>query len=240
MRLRWAWREQLLIVAPATIAVVVAFVIAFQWVKPAPPSRIVIATGRPDGAYHRFAQQYATRLAREGITLEIRETTGSVENIHLLEDPRSGVDIGFVQGGTAAAAKSEALVSLGSLYFEPLWVFSRAAPGPTDLRGLRSRRLAIGPEGSGTRAVALTLLSANAITAATAQLLPLTGVDAVVALRQDVVDTVFLIASPGSPAVKEMLLTPGIALLSFPRADAYTLRFPFLTKVAVPVGGLSL
>ena len=240
MKGRWAWKEQLAVVGPATIAVIVAFIVAFQWVKPAPPSRAVIATGRTDGAYYRSAQQYRERLAREGIRLEIRETSGSVENIRLLEDPASGVDLAFVQGGTGSAAKTESLVSLASLYFEPLWVFSRTAPGPTDLRALRGRRLAVGPDGSGTRAVALTLLAANGITETTARLLPLTGTDAVQALRRGAVDTVFLVAGPSSPAVKEMLRTPGIELLGFPRADAYTKHFPFLTKLVLPAGGLSL
>jgi TRAP transporter TAXI family solute receptor len=240
MKVRWAWKEQLAVVGPATIAVIIAFIVAFQWVKPAPPNRAVIATGRPDGAYYRFAQQYRERLAREGITLEIRETSGSVENIQFLEDPASGVDLAFVQGGTGSAAKTESLVSLASLYFEPLWVFSRTSPGPTDLRALRGRRLAVGPDGSGTRAVALSLLAANGITETTAHLLPLTGTDAVEAIRRGAVDTVFLVAGASSPAVKEMLRIPGIELLGFPRADAYTKHFPFLTKLVLPSGGLSL
>jgi TRAP transporter TAXI family solute receptor len=237
---RWAWKEQLAVLGPALIAVIIAFVVAFQWVKPAPPKRVVIATGRSDGAYYRYAQQYRERFAKAGITLEVRETSGSVENIRLLEDPKSGVDIAFVQGGTASVAKSDSLVSLASLYFEPLWVFSRTAPGPTDLRELRGRRLAVGPEGSGTRVVALTLLAANGITEATARLLPSTGMEAVQALRAGAIDTVFMIAGPSSPAVKEMLHTPGIELLGFPRAEAYTRHFPFLNKLVLPAGALSL
>src|SRR6266540_418514 len=240
MTWRWAWREQLSVIGPAAVLAIVAFVVAFQWVKPAPPSRVVIATGRSDGAYHRFAQLYRERLARERITLDIRDTSGSVENIRLLEDPASGVDIAFVQGGTGGAAKTDSLVSLASLYFEPLWVFSRTAPGPSDLRAMRGRRLAIGPEASGTRAVAQTLLAANGLTEATGRFSPLTGIDAVRALRRGEMDTVFLIASAESETVKEMLRSPGIALLSFPRADAYTKRFPFLTKLVLPAGGLSL
>jgi TRAP transporter TAXI family solute receptor len=240
MKWRGAWREQLSVVGPAVVLAAVAFVVALQWVKPAPPSRVVIATGRSDGAYHRFAEQYRERLARERITLEIRQTSGSVENIRLLEDPTGGVDIAFVQGGTGAAATTTGLVSLASLYFEPLWVFSRTAPGPSDLRGMQGRRLAVGPEGSGTRAVAQTLLAANGLTEVTARMSPLTGLDAVKALRRGQVDTVFLIASPESAMVKEMLLTRGLALLSFPRADAYTKRFPFLTRLVLPAGGLSL
>jgi TRAP transporter TAXI family solute receptor len=240
MKWRWAWREQLAVIAPAVVLAIVAFVVAFQWVKPAPPSAVVIATGRSDGAYHHFAQQYRERLARERITLEIRETSGSVENIRLLEDPTSGVDIAFVQGGTGVAAKTDGLVSLASLYFEPLWVFSRTAPGPSDLRAMRGHRLAVGPDGSGTRAVVQTLLAENGITEATARFSPLTGIDAVLALRRGEVDTVFLIASADSATVKEMLRSPRIDLLSFPRADAYAKRFPFLTKLVLPAGGLSL
>ncbi|HEX6209829.1 MAG TPA: TAXI family TRAP transporter solute-binding subunit [Methylomirabilota bacterium] len=240
MKGRWAWREQLAVVGPAAVAAVIAFVVAFQWVKPAPPSRVVIASGRADGAYYRFAEQYRALLAREGITLEVRETSGSLENIRLLEDPASGVDIGFVQGGTAAGTTTDSLASLGSLYFEPLWVFSRAAPGPTDLHELRGRRLAVGPEGSGTRSLALVLLAANGITAETARFLPLTGMEAVQALRGGTVDTAFLVAGPGSPTVEAMLGTPGVALLGFPRADAYTKRFPFLSKLVLPAGGISL
>jgi len=241
MRARWAWKEQLAVLGPAGVAVIVAFVVAFQWVKPAPPSRVVIATGRSDGAYYRYAQLYRERLAKAGITLDVKETSGSVENIRLLEDPRSGVDIAFVQGGTASAAtKTDSLVSLGSLYFEPLWVFSRTAPGPTDLRELKGRRLAVGPEGSGTRAVAVQLLAANGISDANSRLLPITGTPAVEALRNNLVDTVFLIAGPSSPAVKEMLHLPGIELLSFPRADAYAKYFAFLNKLVLPAGALSL
>ena len=240
MAWRWAWREQLAVAAPAVVLVGIAFVVALQWVEPAPPGRVGIATGRADGAYHRFAQRYRERLRQERITLDIRETSGSVENIRLLEDRGSGVDIAFVQGGTGGAAMTNDLVSLASVYFEPLWVFSRTPPGPSDLRGLRGRRVAIGPDGSGTRAVALTLLAANGITADNTGLVPLAGVDAVEALQRGQVDTVFLVAGPESAMVREMTTTPGLLLLDFARADAYTKRFPFLSKVILPAGGLSL
>jgi TRAP transporter TAXI family solute receptor len=240
MSLRSAAREQLWVVGWGGLAIVIAFVVAFQWVKPPPPRHIVVATGRSDGAYYQFAQQYRARLAREGIDLEIRETSGSVENIALLRDLGSGVDLAFVQGGTGGAAVTTPLWSLASLYFEPLWVFTPVPRQPTDLRELRGRRLAVGPEGSGTRAVALTLLAAQGIDDKSASLLPLTGVDAVHALRHGEVDAVFLIAAPESPTVTEMLTTPGVALLSLPRADAYVKRFPFLTRLVLPAGALSL
>jgi TRAP transporter TAXI family solute receptor len=235
-----AWRDQLSVALPAAALAAVAFVVAFQWVEPAPPGRITIATGRPDGAYYRFAQRYRPLLARSGVTLDVRVTSGSVENVQLLEDPQSGVDLAFVQGGTGGAARTGSLASLGSLYFEPLWVFSRTAPGPSDLRDLKGRRLAIGPEGSGTRALALALLAANGVVETTARLLPATGLEAVEAMRRRAVDAVFLVAAPESAAVTAALRTPGVALLGFPRADAYAKRFPYLTRLVLPAGGLSL
>ena len=233
-------RRSCRVVGPLALAAVIAFVVAFQWVKPAPPRHIVVATGRSDGAYYRFAEQYRAQFARAGIDLEVRETSGSVENIALLKDPKSGVDLAFVQGGAGGAAPTESLRSLASLYFEPLWVFAPAARGPTDLRELHGRRLAVGPEGSGTRAVALALLAVHGIDGESARLSPLTGLDAVRALRRREMDAVFLVAAPGSPTVTEMLGTPGVALLSLARADAYAKRFPFLTKLVLPAGALNL
>ena len=116
-------KHQLKIFGPAALMVIVAFVLAFQFIKPAPPDRVVMATGGVDGAYHAFATRYAEFLAREGITLELRPTAGTVENLALL---RSGeVSLAMVQGGVDDGHPASQLLSLGSLYYEPLWLFYR-------------------------------------------------------------------------------------------------------------------
>jgi TRAP-type uncharacterized transport system substrate-binding protein len=222
------------------VVVLAGFGAAFYFMKPAPPSRLVIAAGRTDGAYYQFGLRYRELLARERITLDVRPTSGSVENIRLLQDPNSGVDIAFVQGGTGGEAPSGDLVSLGSLYFEPLWVFSRPGMQRYRLNGLRGRRLAVGPQGSGTRALVTLLLKANGITADTAVFLPITGLEAVRALRDGTVDVVFLVASPQSSTIREALRLPGVAPRSFGRADAYARLYPFLTKLVLPEGALNL
>ncbi len=183
-------------------------------------------------------------MARDGITLDVAATSGSVQNLGLLQAERDGVDAAFVQGGVEGDAKggvegapAEAeLRSLASLYFEPLWIFTRGAPAPARLPELAGLRLAIGAEGSGTRAVALQLLADNRLAEASGDLLPLGGMAAAEALRAGAVDAAFFVASPESSVVRGLLEAEGVQVLSLARAEAYTRRYHFLSKVVLPEG----
>jgi TRAP transporter TAXI family solute receptor len=236
---RWRVREYLLVFGPAVLLTAIAFTVAIMFIKPAPPRHIVMATGRSDGAYHQFGLRYQAELARAGIRVTLRPSSGAVENVRLLSDPSAGVDVAFVQGGVGASADSD-LASLGSLYFEPLWVFARGVTNVEDLRSLRGRRIAVGPEGSGTRALVDLLLRANGVTAPTATLVPLTGLDAVRALRAGEIDAAVFVASPESATVREAVTVHDVVLMSFTRAEAYTRLFPFLSRLTLPEGALSL
>lgn len=111
--------------APAIILSLAGFAIAYQFVDPAPSRHITIATGQPAGAYYEMGQKYSQILNRDNITLEVKATTVSVENFKLLTDLTSDVDVIFMQGGIGAMSLNEDLVSLGSIYYERLWVFHR-------------------------------------------------------------------------------------------------------------------
>jgi TRAP transporter TAXI family solute receptor len=216
------------------------FFVAYQFVEPAPPSRVVMATGPETGAYHGFAKQYAARFAEEGIELVLRPTVGSAENLRLLADPKSGVDIAFVQGGIGTPAEYPDLESLGSLYYEPLWVFVRAAIPAGRLSALKGKRIAVGVSGSGTRPVALQLLAANGITAETATLLEIGADPAADALLAGRIDAAIFITAASSTVVRRLLTAPEIRLTSFGRADAYSRLFRYLSPVVLPEGVIDL
>ena len=229
-------REFLKIFGPAIIITLIGFVVVYQFVDPAPPDHLSIGTGSHTGAYYPFGQQYREILARDGITVEVRSTAGSVENIRLLKSPADGVDVAFVQGGIGNPVDSPNLASLGSLYFEPLWLFHRTNTPVKRLSDLRQKRIAIGPEGSGTRAVALQLLADNDISTDGSSIFPTGGNEAVKALKQGDIDAAFFVASARSSVVQTLLKTSGISLMSFDRAEAYTRIHRFLSSVILPEG----
>ena len=233
---REGFRDRLGIFGPAILITILSFVVAYLFVEPAPPRKITIGTGEPSGAYFAFAQRYRELLAKEGVTLEIRNTAGSVENLKLLEAKEGGVDIAFVQGGIGNPTAQPELRSLGSLYFEPLWVFYHPGEKIKRLSDLRGKRIAVGPEESGVKAIATKLLTANGVTLQTATLLPLGGEKAMEALREKRADAAFFVLSPQSPLIRDLFSVKGVDLLSFEKGEAYQRANRFLSLLKLPEG----
>lgn len=234
--------SQIAIIAPALILVIAGFIFAYQFVGPAPPDRIVMATGSTSGAYHAFGRKYAKRFKKEGIELVVKSTAGSAENLKLLaeEDDNKGVPVSFLQGGIGSPEGQPDLVSLGSVYYEPLWVFVRGGSAPSRLSALVGNRIAIGTKGSGTRAIAYQLLSENGISDVSARLIDIGGPQAAQALKNGVVDAAVFVTSATSKTVRDLLSTPGISVMSFERAEAYIRLNRYLSKLVLPKGAVDL
>jgi len=235
-------RDLLAVGIPAAALIAGGFWLAAQFIRPAPPDFLVMSTGAPGGAYEAFAARYKPILAAQGIELRERPSAGAVENLRRLLDPKEEVDVGLVQGGLGFGTDAEGLVSLGSFYHEPLWVFYRGKETLDQLVQLKGRRIAIGPEGSGTRRLALELLEASGVPQNDKRttFAPISGLAAVAALAQGKVDAVFLVGPAQSGAVWSALYTPNVRLMSFAQAEAYVRRFPYLSRLVLPRGGIDL
>jgi TRAP-type uncharacterized transport system substrate-binding protein len=237
-----SWRDLAMTLGPILLLSIVGIWVAIRFVRPAPPNSITITSG-PDGSVFRnTAEKYRSILARNGITVQILPSKGSLENLQRLNDPSFHVDIGLVQGGMADNIKVKRLVSLGSLFYEPLAIFYRSADPVDRLSQFSGKRLAIGAEGSGTRALALTLLKANGIeSGGRTALLDLSGEDAARALIERKIDAAFLTGDSATPPLmRKLLQTPGIRVFNFVQAEAYTRRFRYLTRLELPMGTLDL
>jgi TRAP transporter TAXI family solute receptor len=198
-------RDLLLAWGPFFLIGVALLVLAYFWLEPQPPHHVVLATGPENGAYDEFGKRYAEELKRYGITVELRHTAGSRENLVLLRDGKQRVDVAFVQGGasetirTQAEQDQEPVVSLGALFFEPVWVFYRGDAFKKNinmLTELRGKRVNIGFRGSGTPGIVMRLMAANQIERDDFQRSALSDQDAVVALLDKKLDALVLVAAP--------------------------------------------
>jgi TRAP transporter TAXI family solute receptor len=214
----------------------VAIVWGISLLRPLPPRTVTMTTGSEGGSYHTLGKRYREILARSGVKLQLLPSAGGIENLRRLSDPRSGVSVGFMQGGATGDAERKDLVSLGTVAYEPLWFFYRGRSPGRKLERLRGKGISIGPEGSGTRDLAVALLAANGIDRGVARLLPLGPHDAGEQLLSGRIEAALMVASWESPVVRRLLASEGVELASFPRADAYVALYPFLNKVTVPAG----
>ena len=248
-----AWRVFATTALPFVLLAAVLLALAYLWLDPTPPKRVVLATGVEQGAYSEFGKRYAAALAKHGIRVELRATQGAAENLALLRDPASGVDLAFVQGGADADRDpandaDTSLVSLGSMFYEPVWLFYRGQSALTLLKAARLERLAqlagwrinIGAPGSGAPNLVRRLLDANRIDPATITLLQQPQTPAVIDLLEGRLDAIVLASAPESLMVQMLLQTPGVQLFDFAQADAYTRRFGFLSAVTLPRGVVDL
>lgn len=229
---RGAW----VLIALLTLACLWA---SFLFLDPIPPRRLTIASG-PDGSLmHVHAQQYRELLAREGVELVERQTEGVGENLQLLADPASGVDIAFVQGGQANEPAARKLVMIASLYYQPLWIFMRHGEGVDTLTALAGRRIGTGMPGSGTHALGAQLLATSGVDERNATLVPLPTVQTRQALLGHEIDAALLVGAAETPAVREALLDPALDPVSLKFADAYAQRYRFLSRRVLQAGTIS-
>ena len=242
-RLRSASRRDLLLVGlPLLLLVVAAFWVAARFIRPAPPPTLTIATGGAGGAYERYGAAYQAVLARYHITLIQKPTAGSIENVELLR--KGEVEAAFVQSGTARAEEDDTLLSLGGLYYEPLWIFYRASLAEktplTEIAQLRGRRIAVDNPRSGTYPLALDILRANGMDADATRLDKIGGLNAAAALSAGTIDAVFVVGPTQSATVWTLLYTPGVRLMNLSQAEAYARMFPNLTRLTLPRGAIDL
>ncbi len=222
----------------AFVLILLVLGISYQFIDPAPPKKLSIATGTTSGSYYKFAQEYKKLLEKEKFELLIVPTQGSVEALKKLQNKE--VDIAFVQGGVANEEEVKTLRSLASIYFEPLWIFYSGKFDFKYINELKGKKVSIGSEGSGTKPLALEILKQNSIDKTNTTLLELSNEAAQQALTKGEIDVLFSVISPSSKMVQSLLSNPKVKLLNIQRASAYSKKLHYLTPVNIGEGVVSL
>ena len=231
-------RGRLVVVGLAVILVILAVVwLALEYFIPTPPSAITIATSVEGGAYELLGNRYKEILARSHVTVNVRRTEGAGENLRLLQDKNSNVQVGLVPGGISNGTLSPDLLSLGRISYQPFWLFHRSTEVWPDLTSIKGR-IAVGAVGSDARLVLENLLHVSGVDDRTT-MVSLVGMPALKALADGQVDGIFAAGSPDSPILQSLLRDPGIQLMNFPRSEALTRIFPSLVQLVLPAGAIN-
>jgi uncharacterized protein len=233
--------------------------------KPGPPGKIVFASGGAGGLYNDLALAYKTELERFGVDVELRPEVEGIDTLKGLfpqfrsdfgsyNESNADIQAGFIKGGFSgslrgrlASAKEQVwherqvdgLRSIGRLFYEPLWVFYKSQQPLKSLRELKGKTLYVGTKVSGARRVVLHLLKANGVTDKNTTFIDenMTGDGA--PLMSGSADAALLILPPESKQVQDLLGNTKIRLMDFAaEADAYTNRFPALSKVVLRQGAV--
>ena len=236
-----SWRDLLVVLLP-TLAITIALGwLTVKLIRPAPPSKVVILSGPKDSSFETAASRYQKLIEAHGIRVEVRETDGSVENLKRLLDQREAVDVGFVQTGLTDDDNAPGLMSLGTMYIQPFLVFYRGKQELNRLTQLSGKKIAIGPDGSGTAVIATKMLAENGMDQKDATLLALDGDDAINALKAGKLDAIFVTSEQvRGRKVRELMRVPGVRLMNFRQAEGYLRRIRFLSRLTAPEGSFDL
>ncbi|HZV21843.1 MAG TPA: TAXI family TRAP transporter solute-binding subunit [Hyphomicrobiales bacterium] len=253
--------QTLLVFVILTLAVWVAIIYA----KPGPEGKIVLASGGAAGLYHDLAVAYKKELERFGVDVELRPHVEGIETLKGLfpqfksefssfDEKNADIQAGFLKGGFSgslrgrlASAREQVwhqrqvdnLRSVGRLFYEPLWVFYKSGQTLKSLKDLRGKTLYVGARISGTRRVVLHLLKANGVTDKNTTFIQEDMSGDAEPLLSGSADAALMILPPEAKPVQELLRNPQIRLMDFAaEADAYTNRFPALSKLVLRQGAV--
>ena len=225
---------------PYVVALLLIAMAGYWLIDPAPPKQIVVSISKQDGNYQAYASLYGVLLQEHGITLEIKESEGPIQSLKALRSEDADVDMAFMPGGVANLEPTVGVVSLGSLYYEPLWIFHRVKSKVENLSDLKGKRIAIGRPGSGSHILSRMILSAVGVSAENSSILEVGDEEAADALQRGTVDVIFLAGVDTTPLIQKVATIPGIEVADLSEAEAISRQFNFLHHLVLPKGALSL
>ena len=223
------------------MVIAVVLLVSLVIIKPTAPKSIVLLTGPEGSSYHQMGRGLAGGLRRLGLEAEVRVTTGGIDNVKQLADGaenRVAFAPSNVETLLGPKANTGQIVSLGSIAFEPFWLFCRSDLDVETIADLAGLKVATGAPDTVVDSIARTLLRTNAILDQVEVFSY--GHHTLEGLEQELmdgsVDAAFATGIPTSPVIMRLLGHPDLSSLSFDRADAYEAWYPGVARIVIPEG----
>ena len=236
-------RKKLIRVAAAIVLALVPFGVHFLYVQlTALPVEVTVATGPPDGRYREFGKALKAELLRRnpGMTVTLKETEGSLENLQLLQS--GAVDFALYQTDSESilksgpTAKHDEIAFVSNAYSEVVHFIVRndsGINGPSDLRG---RNVAIGQPKSGDYATSRVLLEHFGLKEKDIEVCRFDYLDIEKGLQDGSLDAAFITAGIRAPVLERLLAERQCRLLEIPHADVLAVRRLAVSPHVIPAG----
>ncbi len=221
------------------LALIILFFVV-QRLNPAPPDHLTLAVGDDQMEMESSLKLYQRILKSDGVKLDIKYTNGPFENMDMLEDDNSGVSAAFVQDGLGSFEEHPNIESLGSLFYEPLWIFYRGKNNYEYLSQLVGDKISVGKAGHGTLVLTERLMKISGLDPEVADLINMSSTEAAEALKKGKIDVAILMLPASSPIVKDLATTKGIKLMNVVQAEAISRKDPAFRHLVLPRGALDL
>jgi TRAP-type uncharacterized transport system substrate-binding protein len=238
--MNYSLKDALFVGLPCLIVTVGLLLFAYKHLDPSPPDHFTIATGEDQSDLDLLAKEYQEILKQNGVRLDIRHTSGPMENLKLLQDEKSDVDAAFVQDGLGSAAGQPDVLSLGSLYYEPVWVFSRSKAPLTHFSQLEGKRIATGRAGHATHVITARLLKLNGVNPTNTKFVHLDAGASADALIKGQVDAAVFLLPPNDDILHKLALHPELKLMDMEQAEAIARRDNAFDHLVLPRGAIDL
>jgi TRAP-type uncharacterized transport system substrate-binding protein len=233
-------KDLIVAIGPVGFLAILILIFAYRHLDPAPPSHLSISTDGDQSDFMEFAKKYQEILKADGVTLEVRASGGPLDNLRRLQDENSGISAAFVQDGLGSTTEQPDVSSLGSIYYEPLWVFYRGKMVLNHLSQLEGKKIAIGKIGRGTHVIASRLLGLSGVDFKRTKIIDSDSVASAAALKKGEIDAAILMLSPDSPVVHELAMDPDIHLMDVLQAEGVTRLDASFHHLLLPRGALDL
>jgi hypothetical protein len=239
--------KELFIERKIFLIIVIAILLAtILLLKPFPPRSVTLTTNKStEYAYTRLAEAFRDSLEENGLKVDLIATAGTIENANLLENPNSDVNVALIQGGAISNEQSQKFYSLGSIAYEPVWIFCRKdlVKTPQEFKDLArlNLKVGLGPEGGGTLPLVKRLFEVNGIEIASRNNFRVSSYEADFEdLLKSKLDCTIEVMPYRDEKVQTLLRNPKITLLGIPDAKAYQMSVPYLEKLVLPAHSVDI
>jgi len=210
---------------------------------PLPPRNVYMAVGQQGSSFEQLGNKFKRYFEAEGITLHFVYTDGNTETMQNVSNPKSNVTAAFALAGMSSKFHHPNLQTLGSIEYVPLWLFHRGKELDTSsvLAAFGSKKVAIGPVGSGTSILTDRLLSLTSLNIDNLQnFVHMGSAQATQQIIDGEVFAMFIADAENGPNLQRLLKHEDIHPFNFEYAQAISKKLPLLIPVVLPKGSLDL